>query len=158
MKPFKIQHIEDLEFYTNENIDYTTLDPKKVSMSMSNELQLAANSADMFMTIEYKYKETSTLLLKQKARFTFRGDFKDCQSNEKDKTNEEWKNNLKELSLELMIITLGTLRGIIYIKTRNNSFLSQHLLPIFQKDFLQQGIDEGIDNTTNKETQEKHQG
>lgn len=49
MKPFNLQHIEDLEFYTNEDIDYTTLDPKKVSMSMSNELKVSNSLADMFM-------------------------------------------------------------------------------------------------------------
>lgn len=92
MKPFNLQHIEDLEFYTNEDIDYTTLDPKKVSMSMSNELKVSNSLADMFMTIEYKYKETSTLLLKQKVKFTFRGDFTDCEPNDKD-NNEEWKIN-----------------------------------------------------------------
>lgn len=121
MKPFNLQHIEDLEFYTNEDIDYTTLDPKKVSMSMSNELKVSNSLADMFMTIEYKYKETSTLLLKQKVKFTFRGDFTDCEPNDKD-NNEEWKNKLKEISLEFMIVTLGTLRGMIYVKVRNNLF------------------------------------
>lgn len=136
MKPFNLQHIEDLEFYTNEDIDYTTLDPKKVSMSMSNELKVSNSLADMFMTIEYKYKETSTLLLKQKVKFTFRGDFTDCEPNDKD-NNEEWKNKLKEISLEFMIVTLGTLRGMIYVKVRNNLFLSQQLIPVIPKEFLQ---------------------
>lgn len=158
MKPFNLKHIEDLEFYTNEDIDYTTLDPKKVSMSMSNELQLAANSADMFMTIEYKYKETDTLLLKQKAKFTFYGDFKDCQINEEDKDNEEWKGKLKELSLEFMIVTLGTFRGMIYARTKNNPFLSQQLIPVIPKEFLEIGINDSVNKSIKKETQEKHQG
>lgn len=59
---------------------------------MSNELKVSNSLADMFMTIEYKYKETSTLLLKQKVKFTFRGDFTDCEPNDKD-NNEEWKIN-----------------------------------------------------------------
>lgn len=154
MKPFNLQHIEDLEFYTNEDIDYTTLDPKKVSMSMSNELKVSDSLADMFMTIEYKYKETSTLLLKQKVKFTFRGDFADCEPNDKD-NNEEWKNKLKEISLEFMIVTLGTLRGMIYVKVRNNPFLSQQLIPVIPKEFLQIGINDSVNKSTFKEN---HQG
>lgn len=154
MKPFNLQHIEDLEFYTNEDIDYTTLDPKKVSMSMSNELKVSDSLADMFMTIEYKYKETSTLLLKQKVKFTFRGDFADCEPNDKD-NNEEWKNKLKEASLEFMIVTLGTLRGMIYVKVRNNLFLSQQLIPVIPKEFLQIGINDSVNKSTFKEN---HQG
>ncbi len=154
MKPFNLQHIEDLEFYTNEDIDYTTLDPKKVSMSMSNELKVSDSLADMFMTIEYKYKETSTLLLKQKVKFTFRGDFADCEPNDKD-NNEEWKNKLKEVSLEFMIVTLGTLRGMIYVKVRNNLFLSQQLIPVIPKEFLQIGINDSVNKSTFKEN---HQG
>jgi hypothetical protein len=154
MKPFNLQHIEDLEFYTNEDIDYTTLDPKKVSMSMSNELKVSNSLADMFMTIEYKYKETSTLLLKQKVKFTFRGDFTDCEPNDKD-NNEEWKNKLKEISLEFMIVTLGTLRGMIYVKVRNNLFLSQQLIPVIPKEFLQIGINDSVNKSTLKEN---HQG
>lgn len=154
MKPFNLQHIEDLEFYTNEDIDYTTLDPKKVSMSMSNELKVSNSLADMFMTIEYKYKETSTLLLKQKVKFTFRGDFTDCEPNDKD-NNEEWKNKLKEISLEFMIVTLGTLRGMIYVKVRNNLFLSQQLIPVIPKEFLQIGINDSVNKSTFKEN---HQG
>ncbi|WP_304203164.1 hypothetical protein [Phocaeicola plebeius] len=154
MKPFNLQHIEDLEFYTNEDIDYTTLDPKKVSMSMSNELKVSNSLADMFMTIEYKYKETSTLLLKQKVKFTFRGDFTDCEPNDKD-NNEEWKNKLKEISLEFMIVTLGTLRGMIYVKVRNNLFLSQKLIPVIPKEFLQIGINDSVNKSTFKEN---HQG
>lgn len=154
MKPFNLQHIEDLEFYTNEDIDYTTLDPKKVSMSMSNELKVSDSLADMFMTIEYKYKETSTLLLKQKVKFTFRGDFSDCEPNDKD-NNEEWKNKLKEVSLEFMIVTLGTLRGMIYVKVRNNLFLSQQLIPVIPKEFLQIGINDSVNKSTFKEN---HQG
>lgn len=154
MKPFNLQHIEDLEFYTNEDIDYTTLDPKKVSMSMSNELKVSNSLADMFMTIEYKYKETSTLLLKQKVKFTFRGDFTDCEPNDKD-NNEEWKNKLKEISLEFMIVTLGTLRGMIYVKVRNNLFLSQQLIPVIPKEFLQMGINDSVNKSILKEN---HQG
>lgn len=154
MKPFNLQHIEDLEFYTNEDIDYTTLDPKKVSMSMSNELKVSDSLADMFMTIEYKYKETSTLLLKQKVKFTFRGDFADCEPNDKD-NNKEWKNKLKEISLEFMIVTLGTLRGMIYVKVRNNPFLSQQLIPVIPKEFLQIGINDSVNKSTFKEN---HQG
>lgn len=148
MKPFNLQHIEDLEFYTNEDIDYKTLDTKEISINMSNELKLSNSIADMFMTIEYKYKETNALLLKQKVKFTFRGDFTDCQNNEKDKHNEEWKNNLKELSLELMIVTLGTIRGMIYVKVRNNPILSQQLIPVIPKEYLQIGINDSVDKST----------
>lgn len=123
-------------------------------MSMSNELKVSNSLADMFMTIEYKYKETSTLLLKQKVKFTFRGDFTDCEPNDKD-NNEEWKNKLKEISLEFMIVTLGTLRGMIYVKVRNNLFLSQQLIPVIPKEFLQIGINDSVNKSTLKEN---HQG
>ena len=123
-------------------------------MSMSNELKVSNSLADMFMTIEYKYKETSTLLLKQKVKFTFRGDFTDCEPNDKD-NNEEWKNKLKEISLEFMIVTLGTLRGMIYVKVRNNLFLSQQLIPVIPKEFLQMGINDSVNKSILKEN---HQG
>lgn len=155
MKPFNLQHIEDLEFYTNEDVDYTTLDSKEVSMNMSNELKVSKSLADMFMTIEYKYKETNALLLKQKVKFTFYGDFTDCQPNGEDKNNEEWKNNLKKISLEFMIVTLGTMRGMIYVKVRNNSFLSQQLIPVIPKEFLKMGINDSVNKSILKEN---HQG
>lgn len=139
----KVSKIEDLEFYINDKINRKSIEKKNISIRVENSLNLFDGSADITTSIEFITREKKDLILKEKLRMVFEGDFREYNQYQKSQ-NEDEKKKLIDLSVRLSIEINSTIRGILFLKTKDYPMLSQIYLPLIDEKNLRMQINEDI--------------
>lgn len=138
----KVSKIEDLEFYINDKIN-KKIDKKNICIKVENNLHVSDGSADITTSMEFRTRDKNDLILKEKLRMIFEGDFKEYSQCYKSQ-NENDKKKLIDLSVRLSIEINSTIRGILFIKTKDHPMLSQIYLPLIDDSNLRMQINDDI--------------
>lgn len=139
----KVSKIEDLEFYINDKINNKSIDKKNINVKVENNLHIFDGSADITTSIELRTRNNNELILKEKLRMVFEGDFKDYKQYYKSQDENDRK-KLIDLSVRLSIEINSTIRGILFVKTKDYPMLSQIYLPLMDEQYLRMQINEDI--------------
>lgn len=140
---YKVSKIEDLEFYINDRIDFNSLKRDEISINVENSLNIYDNNASIITSIGYIKKNTRELILKEKLKLILEGEFHEYNLYSKSNKPQD-KNKLIDLSVRLSIEINATIRGILYIKTKDLPTISQMYLPIIDESTLRMQLNEDI--------------
>lgn len=135
MLNIKLSHIEDLRFHLNTEYDYSSLNVNSLNIRMNNKLKFNPNIANFILSLDY-VDSNDVVLMSQTVSLDFLGDFSNYDTNS---TKEE----LKPLMIQFMSVAIGTIRGIIAVKTKNKP-LSNYPLPLIGTSYLEQSLDQTL--------------
>lgn len=144
MAVFGLEHIEDVEYKINKEYNYDIFNKEDIVIGLNNSMSISNNRLEFQMSVIFKDKNAIELL-SQTLKYIFVGDFKDCVLLE-NKKDDEKKDNLRTLIINITNVVLGGLRGVVFAKTVNHPIFSKFPIPLVDSRNIENSIKQMIDN------------